>query len=515
LDSLGGILSRNLDFSHTPSRKRATILQAVGGYALTGVNIVQGLVLIPLYLHYIGVHIYGLWLASGGVLGMLGLMNFGISNILIQRIASFYGKKDFPQVGIYFINGMIVYIGICLLLGLVGWIISLWLPDVLTAIGNDSDLFQQCFQVAVVAMVLAVFNECLRSFSQALLRPIIPIMGMVVGRIVGIGVTIWMLFDGFGLWAIPVGSLVAESLILLLNVFNALGLFRRLSVRVEFKKSVIKEYCKTAPVLLMATAGNKLSQEAEPLLITVFLSPEVTTAYMITRRAADIVFRMLNVIIGSTMGSFSHLAGVGDHEKIKSVAKKLLTLSFSMGVIGFATYVGANQAFVSLWVGASFILDQNIVLFIALGFFARTFRVLIGQMLYSLGDFTYTSTIVLFEGVARIGLAIALLSILGIIGVPLAFIISCAITILVLGIRLKNKLEIRLRFNKLARLFVSGMIIIAITFLLEKMIITAIDSWVIFSVYLTMLLLCSSMLYLILNAMGIGVIYKEAAVWKK
>ena len=504
-------MSRNLDFSHTPSRKRTTILQAFGGYALTGINIVQGLVLIPLYLHYIGVHIYGLWLASGGILGMLGLMNFGIGSILIQRIASFYGKKDLPQVGIYFINGMIVYIGICLLLGLVGWIISLWLPEILTAIGNDSDLFQQCFQLAVVAAMLAVFNECLRSFSQALLRPIIPMMAMVVGRIVGIGVTIWMLFDGFGLWAIPVGLLVAESLTLLLNVFNALGLFRRLGVRVEFKKSVIKEYCKTAPVLLMATAGNKLSQEAEPLLITVFLSPEVTTAYMITRRAADIVFQMLNVVTGSTMGTFSHLVGSDNRDNVRNAASKLLFINFSLGVVGFATYVGMNQTFVSLWVDESFALDQTVILFIALGFFARAFRGLLGQMLYGLGDFTYTSTVIMLEGVGRIFMASALLSLLGIVGVPLAFVLSCLLPILILGRRLKTELTMQFHLFSTTRLMFSGAILFGLVTSLVQ-IKLPIDSWVGFSLYLGVLLLSILIIYILINWAKFRDIYRDIAV---
>jgi O-antigen/teichoic acid export membrane protein len=508
LDSLGGILSRNLDFSHTPSRKRATTLQAVGGYTLTGINIVQGLVLIPLYLYYIGGHTYGLWLASGGILGMLGVMNFGIGSILIQRIGSFYGKKDLPQVGVYFINGMIVYIGTCLLLGLVGWIVSLWLPDILTAIGNDSDLLQQCFQLAVVAMVFAVFNECLRSFSQALLRPIIPMIGMVVGRIVGIGVTIWMLFDGFGLWAIPVGALVAQSLILLVNVFNALSLFRRLGVRVEFKKSVIKEYYKTTPVLLMATAGNTLSQQAEPLLITVFLSPEVTTAYMVTRRASDIVFHILNVITGSTMGTFSHLVGSGNRDNVKSIVSKLLFISFSLGVIGFATYVGTDQAFVSLWVGESFVLDQTVILFIALGFFARAFRGLLGQMLYGLGDFTYTSIVIALEGVGRIFMASALLSLLGVVGVPLALALSCLLSILILGSRLKTELTVQYHLFLTTRLMFSGVIIFGLAASLVQMKLP-VDSWVGFSLYSGVFLLSIMTIYFIINQTKCREIYRK------
>jgi len=489
---------RSSDLSAPPSRKRATVLLAAGGYVNTGIVIVQGLLLVPLYLHFIGAHTYGLWLASGGMLGMLMLMNFGISSMLIQRISRSYGQRNLEQTGAYFFNGMIVYIFICLFFGLAGWAVSVWVPVILKMTGDEANLLRHCFQIAVVAMAIGILNECLRSFSQALLRPVVPMTGMAIGRIMGIAATVWMLFDEFGLWAIPVGTLVAEGVIFIVNLFNAMSLFRRLEAKIYLDRKIIKEYVRTSPALLMANAGNTLSQQAEPLLITMFLSPEVTTAYMVTRRAADIVFQMLSVIVGSTMGSFSHLAGGADRERIERIVKQLLILSFSVSAIGFATYVGANHAFVSLWVGNSFVLGQEIILFIGLGFFARTFRGLLGQMLYGLGDFVQTSIVILLEGASRIALAAGLLSTIGIIGVPLAFAMSCSIAIVALGFRLKKQLSMRFYFSTIARFLFSGAVLFVICVSLTQMEMN-IDSWIGFTLYLTVLLTGVMTMYTLMN----------------
>lgn len=491
-------------------RKRATILQATGGYVITGITIIQGLVLVPMYLHYLGARTYGLWLASGGILGMLGLMNFGIGSMLIQRIASAYGRQDLQRAGSYFINGMVVYAGIGLLMGVVGWSVSFWLPDILTEVGDASLLLQQCFQLAVIAVTMGVLNECLRSFSQALLRPVVPIIGIAGGKIMGIGVTVWMLFAGLDLWAIPTGLLVAESIIFIVNLFNVGSLLRKfeMKLRGSIKKKILKEYLQTSPVLLMATVGNRLSQQADPLLITMFLGPEVTTAYMVTRRAADIVFRLLSVIVSSTMGTFSHLVGSDDKKKVRDVAEKLLTLSFSLGVIGFATYLGANKAFVTLWVGGSLVLSQNVMLFIVLGFLARAFRGLMGQMLYAFGNFTYTSTIILLEGMGRILGAVVLLNIFGVIGVPLAFFLSCLMAILVLGLRLKDKLAMRLQLSSMTKYLFSGLVCFggAMSLLHAKI---SIDSWAVFIPYLLLLLIGISMIYLLINWTKCCELYKR------
>ena len=491
-------LPKLADLTTPPSRKRATVLQAVGGSVNTGIVIVQGLLLVPLYLHYIGAHTYGIWLASGGMLGMLGLMNFGISSLVIQRIARAYGQQNLSQAGAYFINGAVIYLGICLLYSAVGWVTSIWLPVILKVTGEDAELVSRCFQIALLAMVLSIFTECLRSFCQALQRPVVPMASMVIGRILGIGVTAWMLFNEFGLWSIPVGTLLAEGMIFILNLLYALALFWKMESRMSLDRNIIKEYMRTSPALLMARVGNTLSQESEPLLITMFLSPEVTTAYMVTRRAADIVFRLLNVVVGSTMGSFAHLAGCGDSDKTIRVAQKLLILSFSLGAIGFAAYVGANQAFVSLWVGESFVFGQNIILFIAFGFFARAFRGLLGQILYGLGDFVYPSIVILLEGIARITLAVMLLNMLGVIGVPLALTLSCLVAIVALGFRFRSELAIRFYLPTIVRFLFSGVILFAISVGLIQVEVD-IDSWIGFTLYLSMLLACTLTTYALMN----------------
>lgn len=449
----------------------------------------------PLYIHHLGADTYGVWLASGGILGMLGLINFGISSIMVQRIASAYGKNDLAQAGAYFTSGMVVYLSICILLGGVGWTLSIFLPRILTVDGEAARLLQQCFQLAVLAITIAVLNECLRSCSQALLRPVIPHANNALGRILGIGISLWMLLNNFGLWSIPVGMLVSESVIFTLNLLNVVGLFRKLKLTSRVDKDIIKEYCRTGPALLLATVGNRISQEAEPLMITIIASPEMTTAYMVTRRAADVVFQMLNVLVGSIMGTFSHLSASGDQDRVRVVAKKLFILSFSLGVIGFATYVATNQIFVKLWVGESMVLDKIIVLFIAIGFLSRTFRGLLSQVLYELSDFTYTSIIVLIEGVARVVLGFILLNVFGVMGIPMAFTIVCVMAITVLGLRLIHQLQIRLCFYVVARLLFSSAALFSISFYISPFA----ESWFYFASLSAGALVGLSVLYVLLN----------------
>jgi hypothetical protein len=75
-------------------------VQAVGGYLNTTILIVQGLLLVPLYLRSSAPTPTG----SGsprGVLGLLNVMNIGLGSVLVQRVASAYGRLSAAPVQLH------------------------------------------------------------------------------------------------------------------------------------------------------------------------------------------------------------------------------------------------------------------------------------------------------------------------------------------------------------------------------------------------------------------------------
>lgn len=80
-------------------RTRATIANLTFQYSSLVLGIIRGLVLVPLYLKFIDIKLYGAWLASGNVIVWLALMNPGLNELLRQQVAKFYGKKDWNNLG--------------------------------------------------------------------------------------------------------------------------------------------------------------------------------------------------------------------------------------------------------------------------------------------------------------------------------------------------------------------------------------------------------------------------------
>lgn len=468
------------------------VLQMVGGYVNTAIVIVQGLLLIPLYLHFIGAHLYGLWMASGGILGMLGVLNFGVGNMLIQRVANAYGKQDLSKAGANFVNGMFVYLIIASIFIIIGLLLSFLFPLLLKVPSELNNQLRGCFQLAVIAAGAGLINECLRSFAQALLRPLFPMVAIAICRILGIAITIILLYRNAGLWAIPIGMLIAEICILIAGLFQTVALFRELHTKIVLESTIIKEYFKLGGAMFMARLGSALSRESDPLLITFFLRPELTTAYMLTRKAADIVFQMLSVIYGSSHSAFSHLVGHASKEKTAEISTKLLTMVFVLGLIGFVSYVMMNHSFVTLWVGEAFALNQMLILMVGIAFFGNSLRNIIWQMLNGFGDYQDSSRIIFIEGIAKVLLAAVLLNYMGLLGVPLAMVITSIISMVALAIKLQSHVKLTISKQKLVYAFAMAIVLFGLSGYFAGMVHTT--SWVTFALVSGVVVMVTSML---------------------
>jgi len=420
------------------SRKRAVIAQAFGGYFNTAIQIGQGLILIPLYIHFLGPRLYGFWLSTGSLVGMLSILNLGIGGFMIQRVAAAYGKRQYAVVGEYFINGLLVYLALSALFVGVGMLLSYHLPTLLKNLGSEEAKLRACFQLALVAAGLGLVNECLRGFSNALLRPAYPAFVLAGARIAGILLTIVLLDYGNGLWAIPIGMLVTEIIALCLGLSQATVLIRRLGMSIRISIDCIREYLKHGSMLFVSRLSHAMTRELDPILITYFLRPEITAAYMITRKAADIVFQLLAVIYASTHGAFSHLAADGNTSRTSDVAAKLLGLVFFTGLLGFAAYVAFNDAFVTLWVGSDLLMSREIILMIGAAYFLSTLRNMVLQLLNGLGEFSLSAKLILLESLLRTVLAALLLKLIGVEGVPLSIIFATGLMVVMMSRMLKK-----------------------------------------------------------------------------
>ena len=81
-----------------PSRRKKTQWHLFFQYSAIILGIVSGIILIPLYLKFIPLDLYGAWLATGNILAWITIIDPGLSSVMQQKIAVAFGSKKKDEV---------------------------------------------------------------------------------------------------------------------------------------------------------------------------------------------------------------------------------------------------------------------------------------------------------------------------------------------------------------------------------------------------------------------------------
>ena len=446
------------------------------------ITIIRGLLFIPLYINFIGVRLYGLWLASGGVLVWLTMLDLGLGQGVAQRVASHYGKKDYEKTGQYFINGLLIYTIFGVLFFSIGYLISFPLPSWLKAGYSDSGILRACFQLAVAAGFLKILNDVLRGFATSVLRPLFPLTSLLIWNILGLVSTVVLLFKSWGLWAIPIGHLVTQGGLIFFNGGFALVLLKKLGVRFKVDRSIMSDLLNLTPSLFVARIGQSIVKSIEPLLITVILYPELTTAFVVTRRAADLVSHGLHIIVGSTLPGFAHLVGQENMKRSAEIVRLMMTFIVYSGLIGFGTYIVSNGPFVKIWLGEQFYLGREITMLIAISIMIRVIHDVVSELLVGAGDIIFSSYLVFAESTVRVIAMTVLIYFIGVPGAPMGMILTCSAFAIVLGIRIYKRFDAQPVFPQAFSIIKSFSVSVVIIVLFMNFYLD-VNSWTSFSIF--------------------------------
>ena len=146
-------------------RKKAALVQAGLSYIFQAIGVIQGIILIPFYIKFLGAELYGYWLASGGILFALSLFELGLSQPINQKIALYYAQEQLEEVSRYFWTGNLIYILLAPLFIITFIILAHFVPLLLSVPDKHLDAIAFAFIIASASILLKVFNDFLRGFA--------------------------------------------------------------------------------------------------------------------------------------------------------------------------------------------------------------------------------------------------------------------------------------------------------------------------------------------------------------
>jgi len=461
------------------SRRSATIANLVFQYVSLALAIINGIVLVPLYLKYIDYKLFGAWLATGSIVAWLGLVDAGMSDIVRQRTAQVYGARDFEQAGKYIGTSLICIATAGLLPVFISFFIAPFLPGIFGLGDELADHLSRSFVLAGASCSLALIASSAYSVQQGLQKHISVCVVHATGSIIGLIATVWMLVSGYGLISIPFGLVIRGVIwVCIFWPYTLYFCLRTLHIRLRFSKKQFYKIANLTGWSFLSRMSRQFFNQCDQLVVGLLLGVETVPIFVWTKRSWDILMMLLERISVAFMPGLAHLHGESDTEKFTAVSKRLLRIVMYTMFVGVGVCLAFNKTFVALWLGPERYAGRLFDILIGMAVISSVFIFTINRVLFATGNIKAPAIATVIQSSTRAAILIPLVWFLGLAGIGL----SLAVTFIIMGIFYFGKQWIKLlRLEKfdfcyeLLRFAKLGIVCLVLSYIFATFL--TIDSW--------------------------------------
>ena len=484
------------------SKTKASIINLFFNYANASFAIINGLILVPIYLSYFSVATYGSFLSSGNIVGMLGLLEGGMSFVLTQKLSGCYAKKDFNEFSRILGSGLFISVFIFALLVSIGLILFPYISDWVKAEPNEYKNIQYAFLISAIGAGLNILFHNISSVFQSLLRVSISGFANLISIVVGIAVTLFGLRFGLGVVAIPLGVFTRAFVGVSILIVSLISVLKKEKLpKIQVDKNNCTLLVKSVLPMFGGGVAKSLVTNSQLLIITNFINPTASAVFFITGRIYQVCDSFLAPVGSSIFSSISQIVGTGNKEAIKLNIVKIFFVFNVFSVFILSLSFVFNSSFVALLLGADKYGGNMLSLFLCINMLFYTRFNFLSVNLYALGVFGKTVMYDVIGGVLRLIIIFCLINYIGYIALPIAEFLSTTFLIgYFLNKLLINKIE--LKGKEILNFVFSGSFFFLIIFSMSFIILyflPIINDWILFVIYSILLAVMNSIMVLIFS----------------
>lgn len=400
------------------SLRRSMGVNLVFHYVGIGVALLQGIVLVPIYLRYLPLDLYGAWLAIGNVLGWLELVDPGLGSLLQQRVASTLGRAEHNRLPIVVGTGLVLGQMVAMLP-----LAALPFAESIARIANAPQhvaVLASSFRVGIISTCFVIASYSIFAVNLGLQRSLTAGIVNTSGSLLGLVATLVFLLKGHGLVSLPFGSLVRSTFFFVAGGIPLLIWARRNLPHLAFRTAELRELLGSASYTFVSRLGGIVVSRLDAVITAQLISPQAAAILSLTGKAMDIVRLAVERIGVAAMPGLAFVASNPDRARLVSNVNDLGRVTSRAVAVGAAAVVALNYFFLSLWVGPTYFGGELLTTAQAL---AASFSIMVSvqsSVVFALGSIRASSLSLLAEAIVKLPLQLLLARWLGLIGMPLA-----------------------------------------------------------------------------------------------
>lgn len=407
------------------SRKKVTKWNIVFHYYSIAFSVFCGVLLVPLYLKYIPLEIYGAWLATGNIVAWLTVVDPGISDVLRQQVGRAYGTGETKTLNDYLGSGTLLSFIISAIILLGGLVASDFLIDLIKL--NDQTcipVIKDAFILAVIGSSLMIFSFGFTSFSQGLLSSVGIGLVFVVATLTSLIINIVLLIKGYGLYSIPISQIFRAVILIAGNIIYIIWRYLQESLKYNFSIRGFSALAKLSGYNFLGRLGNVMSTQMDAFLVARYIGAEVAPILKLTKKGPELSRMFVERPPVAMLPALTNAWGSGEYEKVRKYTARLFAIILWMLGLIFSGFILFNRSFVSLWVGSSIYAGNTINLVIILGVVFSVIVSIFSNIFFALGKIKETSKINFVQSIITIASLYVGIKYFGLIGLVIAQVLS-------------------------------------------------------------------------------------------
>jgi O-antigen/teichoic acid export membrane protein len=411
------------------TRTRRAILGVITNYASAAVMAVAGFVLVPIVLHYLGREDYGLWATIGQMLGYLALLDLGMANAVVRRTARMREHGDLEAINRMVSTALALYCVLGFVFLVVGLALSLFLPHWSAIPPDRARIATVIFIIMVVygalSFPLRVASSTLNGYQQMAATNLTNFVANLLSPVLAVV----LLATGFGLIALPLGSVIAG----LLAAIAAFVILRRSvpDLRVGWRfvsRMEAREIFGWSWQLFLNNIAVAIIYQTDNLVVASGVGLAAVTIYTLTSRLPMYAMPLIFTLGDSCHPGAFELYEQGKLDRLREVYVRVMRLTAAAGLTVAIVALAFNESFMRLWVGPNNFGGMELTAIFVFIMFYRVMMQVASIIVISSGKLKGVVLMSLAEAVLNLVLSVWWVRNYGIVGVAMGTATAGALT---------------------------------------------------------------------------------------
>ena len=257
------------------------------GAGLSIINVVLGALIqffyTPVFLKYLGISDYGINSFIQSLMRYMSMLNLGFGTTMLRYIVRTQVKNEDEKTNIF--NGifLVIFLFLALVCFILGLIIYFKLPLFLKETFSNREIIktQKVFLLLLVNVTISfpmiLFSTFITSKEKYIFLKFLSFINIVLNPLI----SIILIKNGFGIFAIANLTLIFTILIAAVNIFYSIKLGIKIKIN-NYDRNILKELVVFSFYIFLGTVIDRLYWDTDRIIIGKYLGASVIGIYSIS-----------------------------------------------------------------------------------------------------------------------------------------------------------------------------------------------------------------------------------------